>query len=433
MSDKKFTAIPMEPEKKALDGLANSSVPVFNNCCNNNSNSNCCNPALETSRRAFRCAFRKAVFGLLAFALIGRLFMIGLGGLFYNYPNMPGDNLDDTFFYMPISDDIVPENDFIDYSGSIKNNKQEDAQSLTWGNPDCVARIKWQGAKEILLDPEEISGLLYSVKGASSKGSVIIRQDPLAHDYINVTNRIYLSEDSLQSEVKVNTQTNDEDFSIEVKSPTFDGPRPTRKCVRIDTVITLPSRVNHFRSLAVDVPNAWVTAEDLNDVDFAYLNLKTTNGHVTVDDVKVESADIGTVNGHISGDLVVSESLEVKNANGVLQVKASLDPWAEDVSIVARSINGQIDIRVRDIKETQTVDFYAKAINGGIVAVIDDTFEGDFSATTLLGYTSVQGHDLHFNRNSRTGKVGFKGDQGGEKLSQAKLETVTGSIELSFR
>ncbi|CAG8541196.1 11677_t:CDS:2, partial [Ambispora leptoticha] len=342
------------------------------------------------------------------------------------------DNTENLFYYMPILDDNIP--DILDYAEIMKDTEQDGAQSFPWGDQnDCVPRIRWQGAKETLLDPDEISGVLYSVKGASSRGSVIIRQDDSEYDYINVTNRIYLSEESLQSEVKVNTQTTDKDFSMEIRTPSFDGPRPTRKCVRIDTVITFPKRVKHFTSLSVDVPNAWISTKDLNKLDFAYLNLRTSNGHITVDEVKIDSAEVETVNGHVRGDFIVIESLKVKNSNGALQVKASLDPWAEDVSIDARSINGQIDFNLADIAENQTVDFYAKSINGGITASIDDAFEGEFSASTLIGYVSVQGSNLHFDRNSRNNKAGYKGDQDdSKKSSRATLEAVTGSIELSF-
>ncbi|KAG9299590.1 hypothetical protein G9A89_020761 [Geosiphon pyriformis] len=373
------------------------------------------NPALETNQSwRHRAAFRKGLFAIIATLLVTRLFFAGFGGYFYKSQHEEKFISNDNTFFTPE----------FESTSQFKS---------SWGSPSCDPHTKWEGPKEFLLNPEDISGLIYSVKGASAQGSVIIRRDPNYHGHINITNRIFLSEDSLQEQVKININVSDEDYAMEVKTPSFDGPRPTRKCVRIDTIITLPSHVKYFKSLAVDVPNAWIATESLDDVDFAYVNLKTGNGHIKIEKLNFASAEIGTVNGHVHAEFVVSENLEIKNANGAIDARVRLNPWAENASIVAKSVNGQIDIQVCDITKTQSIDFFARSINGGIVATVDDTFEGDFSASTLVGYASVEGSNLHFEKNSRNGKVGYKGKKEGKTASHAKLEAVTGSIELVFK
>jgi len=57
--------------------------------------------------------------------------------------------------------------------------------------PLCDPTYKWNGPPEILIDPQDVSGLIFSIKGLSSQGSVVILQDPHPKDYINVTNKIY--------------------------------------------------------------------------------------------------------------------------------------------------------------------------------------------------------------------------------------------------
>ncbi|CAG8478980.1 9879_t:CDS:2 [Paraglomus occultum] len=307
-----------------------------------------------------------------------------------------------------------------------------------FGTPgSCTPSIKLEGKNEYLFEPSDVEGLIFSVKGFSSQGSVIIREDPWAQHYINVTNTIYVSEDSLQDEVRVESSIIDKDATINIVTPSFDV---GNKCVRVDTVITFPSKVKYFRSLAVDVPNSWIATERLNNIDFAFVNLKTANGHIFADKLSFTEGEIATVNGNIRGHYAVAEKLEIKNVNGIVDVEPRVHPWADNVAIDIRSVNGHIDAHVRDLSENQVVKFKAHSVNGGIIITISDSFKGRFVAKTFVGFANVEGKDITFETNRRTYKSGTKGleiddrdNDDDDDVSSATLEAYTGSVELYFK
>ncbi|CAG8686302.1 16181_t:CDS:2, partial [Cetraspora pellucida] len=280
--------------------------------------------------------------------------------------------------------------------------------------PLCDPVYKWTGPPEILIDPRSISGLLFSIKGlisvmnlsesVSEHGSVTIRQDPFLKDFINVTNMIYLSDESLQKEVDIKLDLIDDDYSITIETPSFESPRRSQKCVFIDTIITLPGQIHTFRSILIDVPNSHILAEGLGNVDFAYVGLKTKSGHIKADDVNFAIGEISTVNGHVKGSYIVSENLEVRTINGAITINAIANAWSEDISVSAKSINGHLNINVEDLTENQDLTFKAGTVNGGVVVTVPDSYAGNFSAATLVGHSYVEGKDLTYYKNTRNVK-----------------------------
>ncbi|CAG8731159.1 15597_t:CDS:10 [Gigaspora margarita] len=302
--------------------------------------------------------------------------------------------------------------------------------------PLCDPTYKWNGPHEILIDPQDVSGLIFSIKGLSSQGSVVVRQDPYAKDYINVTNKIYLSDENLQDAVDIKIDIIDDDYTITIETPSFEGPRLTQKCVFIDTIITLPVQVNFFRSILVDVPNSQILTEGLENVDFAYVGLKTRNGHIKAEDVNFAIGEVSTVNGHVKGSYVVAENLDVRTINGVITINAIANSWAEDISISAKSINGHLNINVEDLTEDQDLNLRAGSVNGGIITTLPDSYIGNFTVTTLVGYAYVEGKDITYYKNLRNHKAGFKEKKYKNHHEKSKssviLEAVTGAVELYF-
>jgi len=228
-------------------------------------------------------------------------------------------------------------------------------------------------------------------------------------DFINVTNIIRLSEDTLQKQVDIRIDIIDNDYSIVVETPSFDGPRPTQRCVQVDTIITIPSDLHFFRSLLVDVPNSWILAENLGAIDFAYVNLKSGNGHVKVKDISAAIAEVTTVNGHIQGGFVVAQSLDVRTVNGAVGIDVISNPTADKISISGKSINGHLDIAVAELSEKQVLKLQAGSVNGGVIVNVPDTFSGYFSASTMIGYSYVEGQDITYIKKTRNVKIGRKG------------------------
>ncbi|RHZ53318.1 hypothetical protein Glove_443g53 [Diversispora epigaea] len=333
-------------------------------------------------------------------------------------------------------------------------------EPLIYHESSCEPSYRWNGPSELFIDPRDISGLIFNVKGMASHGSILVRQDPNA-EFITINNKIYLSEESLQNEVDIKVDYIDEDCSITIETPSFDGPRPTTKCVHVDTIITFPKEVNFWRSLVIDMPNGWITINDLKDIEFAYVGLKTRNGDIMIQNLNSSISEIATINGFVHGSIVTAEILDIRTVNGNIDVNAIVNEWADRVGITTKSINGHVEIKVYDLKDDQTVDLKAGSVNGGILVIAPDTYVGDFSATTLIGYSYVSGSNITLSKNMRNAKVGYKTKSGDDSDSDSHhqrqhrhrhhgknkkshkhddeefdshltLEAVTGAVELLF-
>jgi len=348
--------------------------------------------------------WRKALFAVLVLFLGGRFLLAGLSFFMFNDFN----NSDDQYIWIQVPG-MGPHNGPEIGSPEMPYNAPPPIPNPPEA-PTCEPTIKWNGPSELLLDPQDVTGLIFNVKGISAHGSVIIRQNHHSkdQDFINVTSKIYLSEDSLQKQVDVKIDIIDEDYSITIEAPSFDGPRPTQKCVQVDTIITIPNNTHFFRSLLVDVPNSWISAEKLGAIDFAYVNLKTRNGHIRTDDISAAIAEITTVNGHIQGGYVVAESLDVRTVNGAIGINAIVNPYSEEISITTKSINGHLDVAVHDLSEKQVLNLKAGSVNGGVIATVPDSYHGDFSVSTLIGYSYVEGQDITYIKKTRNVKIGTK-------------------------
>jgi len=147
----------------------------------------------------------------------------------------------------------------------------------------------------------------------------------------------------------------------------------------------------------------------LGAIDFAYVNLRTRNGHIRADSISAATAEITTVNGHIKGGYVISESLDVRTVNGAITINTVINPWSDEVSITTKSINGHLDVAVNELSKKQVIDFKAGSVNGGVVATVPNSYHGDFSASTLIGYSYVEGQGITYVKKTRNVKIGYKG------------------------
>jgi len=360
----------------------------------------CCYQHCHQRKRAWR----KVLFTLLILFFGGRFLLAGLS--FFMFNDIDNSNFDDQYIWIQVPG-LGPHHEPEIGSPEMPYNAPPIPSPPE--APECEPTIKWNGPSELLLDPRDVTGLMFNVKGFSVHGSVIIRQDSKKQDFINVTNIIRLSEDSLQNQVDIRIDIIDNDYSIIVETPSFDGPRPTQRCVQVDTIITIPSNLHFFRSLLVDVPNSWILAENLGSIDFAYVNLKSGNGHIKVKDISAALAEITTVNGHIQGGFVVAQSLDVRTVNGAVGIDVISNPTADEVSISAKSINGHLDIAVVELSEKQKLKLKAGSVNGGVIVNVPDTFSGYFSASTMIGYSYVEGKDITYIKKTRNIKYGHKG------------------------
>jgi hypothetical protein len=311
-------------------------------------------------------AWRKVLFALLIVFLGGRFLLAGLS--FFMFNDFGNSNFDDQYIWIQVPG-LGPHHEPEIGSPEMPYNAPSTVPNPP-ESPECEPTIKWNGPSELLLDPRDVSGLIFNVKGISVHGSVIIRQDSQNKEFINVTNIIRLSEDSLQKQVDIRIDIIDDDYSVTVEAPSFDGPRPTQRCVQVDTIITIPNNTHFLRSLLVDVPNSWILAENLGAVDIAYVNLKSKNGHIRADGISAAIAELTTINGHIRGEYVVSQSMDVRTINGAIGINAIINPTANNVTISAKSINGHLDVSVNELSEKQALELKAGSVNGGVVASV---------------------------------------------------------------
>ncbi|CAH1761072.1 8257_t:CDS:2 [Entrophospora sp. SA101] len=262
-------------------------------------------------------------------------------------------------------------------------------------SPKCEPNIKWDGPSELLIDPTTTSGLIFRVKGLFARGSVTIRQDSQSKGSINITNSIYIGSESLQEKIDVK----------------------------------------------INAPNNWITVNSLDNVDFAYVNLKTSNGHIRINSLTAANADISTVNGHVNGAVVVGENLEVRSINGPIHLTATPNPLSDSVFVGLSSFNGNLNIKVDELMKTQKIDLKGHSVNGGIIASIPETYRGNFLASSATGYAYVEGEGITFEKDTRNHKEGYKGKINKKhnckynKLgynSNVNLTVVTGASELYF-
>nr|CAG8524376.1 5640_t:CDS:2 [Entrophospora candida] len=218
-------------------------------------------------------------------------------------------------------------------------------------SPKCEPNIKWEGPSELLIDPTTTSGLIFRVKGLFARGSVTIRQDSQSKGSINITNSIYIG----------------------------------------------------------NAPNNWITVDSLDNVDFAYVNLKTSNGHIRINNLTAANADISTVNGHVNGAVVVGENLEVRSINGPIHLTATPNPLSDSVFVGLSSFNGNLNIKVDELLKTQKIDLKGHS---------PETYRGNFLASSATGYAYVEGEGITFEKDTRNHKEGYK--------------VVTGASELYF-
>jgi DUF4097 and DUF4098 domain-containing protein YvlB len=231
----------------------------------------------------------------------------------------------------------------------------------------------------------------------------------------------------------------DGDYSIIVDTPSFNFPP---SCVLVDTIITLPSSVNIFRSISIDAPNNWITVDSLDNIDFAYVNLKTSNGHIRINNLNAANAEISTVNGHINGAVVVGENLEVRSINGPIYLTATPNPLSDSVFVGLSSFNGNLNIKVDELMKHHKIDLKGHSVNGGIIASVPETYKGHFLTSSATGYTYVEGEGITFEKDTRKLKEGYKGKITKKKHSckynkrsfnsNLNLTVVTGASELYF-
>jgi len=208
--------------------------------------------------------------------------------------------------------------------------------------------------------------------------------------------------------------------------------------------------VKFFRSLSVDVPNSLIKTDLLGSVDFAYVNLKTTNGLIDIDKLTVANADVSTVNGRIHGSFIIGESLEVRSINGGSNVDVIPNSQSDHVFVGVSTFNGNLNIDVKELMEHHKFDLKAHSINGGIVTTVPETYKGDFLVSSITGYTYVEGKGITFRKNSLNHKEGYKGDDNksanikrhnckyvkqsfDENNSNLNLTIVDGTSELYFK
>lgn len=119
--------------------------------------------------------------------------------------------------------------------------------------------------------------------------------------------------------------------------------------------ITLPQSASY--KIAIDSTNGRLTLENVRATE---LVLRTTNGSIRTENVSAESVEMSSNNGSLRGDLHVG-SIAAKTTNGSIDLK--LIPMA-DGSYVVTTTNGSIDLELEDKDAGYSVD--ADATNGRV-------------------------------------------------------------------
>jgi len=127
------------------------------------------------------------------------------------------------------------------------------------------------------------------------------------------------------------------------------------------------------------------------------LDLDSSNGGITLEDVNGGTIDLGTSNGAVTFDEVTADSIDVDTSNGC--VRGSLE--ASDVHI--STSNGAINL---DLPCTVTGDYDLRTSNAGVdLRVSSSASVGyDLDLSTSNGSIDINVPNLDYTRNTRTSK-----------------------------
>jgi len=299
-----------------------------------------------------------------------------------------------------------------------------------WGQDAQV----WDGSTVNTFDPKEFHSLDFSIKGYTSQGLVRISHVDTDSELVTVNTTIYLSSDKFQDKINLKVEKRDEEFSLAVNTPTlFDNPFYTMSsCVSVVTHIKIPKSLKALKSLRIDVPRADIKTCPLKDLSFAYVYMSSLSGVIDVKNLTSIVTDVKGVNTYISGDFNVLDNIDISTINGMVSAVTRLR--SQNAVIYGQSINADVALLVEGLNDNGSVDIQLKSYTGRVSATVPGTFNGTYVLSTELGQANVNGGtDLHFDKNGRSLKTGFKGgDINAPGPSSVSLESITRDVDLVF-
>jgi len=300
-----------------------------------------------------------------------------------------------------------------------------------WGQDAQI----WGGGSTVnTFDPKEFNSLDFSIKGYTSQGLVRVSHVDTDSELVTVNTTIYLNSDKFQDKINLKMEKRDEELSLAVQTPTLlDNPfYSMSSCVSVVTHIKIPKSLKALKSLRIDVPKADIKTCPLKDLSFAYVYMSSLSGMIEVKNLTSIVTDIKGVNTYISGDFNVVDNIDISTINGMVSAVTRLQ--SQNTVIYGQSINADVAFMVEGLKDNGSVDIQLKSYTGRVSATVPDTFNGSYVLSTQLGQANVYGGTgLHFDKNGRSLKTGFKGgDIDAPGPSSVNLESLTRDVDLNF-
>jgi hypothetical protein len=163
-------------------------------------------------------------------------------------------------------------------------------------------------------------------------------------------------------------------------------------------------------------------------VVFSSINIGTTNGHVSLNNVNAGTVIATSTNGNVDLTNINSTSIFLGTTNGDVSLSyitmASFDGYSPNLR--ATSTNG--NIRASGIQDNIIGVSYELSTTNGDVDASLDSFSGTFNAKNSNGDISVSGNSVTFITNQSNMKTGFVGNG----TSSLTASTTNGDVNLSF-
>lgn len=173
--------------------------------------------------------------------------------------------------------------------------------------------------------------------------------------------------------------------------------------------VKLPKGMKSIAKLTVQSNLFAVNINELSQLHAREVEMMTTAGRITIDELMSDQIELRTNNGHIEGSFKVSKGLKLSTTNGAIIAKVALvlldhtsssssglqhlpneQPKAS-VTVDVASVNGAVSVQYVDHPTGINLYSYARSTNGRAHVEHTPTYEGNFEVETTWGSADVKG------------------------------------------
>ncbi|OZJ06617.1 hypothetical protein BZG36_00316 [Bifiguratus adelaidae] len=213
-----------------------------------------------------------------------------------------------------------------------------------WGGPgwDWGCRDTWEWTEVQEAHFGNVSNVEFLVDGALTKGHIDITYSPDPTIRPIIRPKVFVSSEKLA--VDISTKVIYED-TVDQGKLTYVLKTPQviqlTDCVRLEMELVLPQTWLSPRTLSISVPNTSISSNDLTDIKFTNLILRTSNAPIKLDNVfAFQDVVLKSKNGGIFAQAQAGNTVDVDTKNALVELVANANPDLRRINI--KSTNGKL-------------------------------------------------------------------------------------------